>query len=174
MVFLVVAIGLGGWGVAGVPLFVNPKEDDLSKADAIIVLGGPEEGREEYAQGLASAGLAPVLVYSNPYGPKARGMLQKCAAQETSYTVICFDPEPATTMGEARFVARMAVKNDWKKIIVITYRPHISRARYIFGKCFDGTVLMAKNDAPLKPLQWVEAYIYQTGAFAKALTERGC
>ena len=54
-------------GIAGILLFTNAKEDRLQRADAIVVLAGEHDGREEYALRLAREGWAPTVVLSNPY-----------------------------------------------------------------------------------------------------------
>ena len=48
-------------------LFANAKVDELQRVDAIVVLGGEHDGREDYRLNLARAGWAPTVVMSNPY-----------------------------------------------------------------------------------------------------------
>ncbi len=56
-------------GLAGVALFANAKSDPLQRADAIIVLAGEHDGREQYALNLARQGWARTVVLSDPYVP---------------------------------------------------------------------------------------------------------
>ena len=50
--------------VSGVTLFTNAKTDPLQKADAVVVLGGEHDGREDYGIGLARSGWAPTVSVS--------------------------------------------------------------------------------------------------------------
>jgi hypothetical protein len=52
--------------------------------------------------------------------------------------VICFDPNPATTTGEAEFVGRLARKYHWQSIALVTITPQDSRARLRVERCFKG------------------------------------
>ena len=55
--------------ISGCLLFTNAGVDTLQRADAIIVLGGEHDGREDYGLRLAREGWASTVVISNPYGP---------------------------------------------------------------------------------------------------------
>jgi len=54
-------------GISGYLVFTNAPIDSLQKADAIIVLGGEHDGREDYGLRLAREGWAKTVVMSNPY-----------------------------------------------------------------------------------------------------------
>ena len=97
-----------------------------------------------------------------------------CRNKNPAYQVICFQPEPRTTQGEAREIARLAGQHGWKSIIVVTSKYHISRARLIVDRCMPGTVRMV--DTPAKPSLrgWAYQFAYQTGGFAKAVLHPSC
>mgnify|MGYP001577322855 CR=1 FL=1 len=55
--------------------------------------------------------------------------------------------------------------------IVVTFTPHLSRARYIIGKCWDGELLMVEKPADLAPAVWGYNFVYQSFGYARALFE---
>ncbi len=85
----------------GYLLFTRPHSDPLTKADAIVVLGGDNDGRFEYGLSLARQGYASTVVLSNSYLDKPADLpsfQQACASGTASITVICFvPPDPFTT-----------------------------------------------------------------------------
>lgn len=158
-------------GAAGYPVYVRPQVDDLRPADAILVVGGDApQGRYRHGLELARQGWAPLLVLSNPGGQMDR----HCAGSEPGVRIECFEPQPRTTRGEARALRRMANERGWRTVIVVTYPPHVSRARYIMGRCFDGELVMTAAPTRLSPAGWAWMYLYQSAGFAKAFAERGC
>ena len=159
---------------AGFPVYVAPQIDLLRRADAIFVLGGNGYGRYTDALELGLQGLAPRVVMSNPAGAQDIWLADLCAHQRYSFTVSCFEPAPATTSGEARELRRLATAEGWHTVIVVTFRPHVSRARYILEQCFGGELIMDDgNDKPSLE-DWSWAYFYQTGAYVRAAVEPAC
>jgi uncharacterized SAM-binding protein YcdF (DUF218 family) len=174
----VLVIVLVDVGLAGTMLFTNAKEDNLQRADAIVVLGGDHDGREEYALRLARDGWAPTVVLSNPYPPDDTLMAKLCGPAP-GIEVICGVPRPLTTRGEAEMVRRLAQQRSWIKIIVVTWRYHIPRARLVFRQCYSdlpGTTVMraVPRQYPYSLLQWEVIYLYQFAGFAKAVFLGAC
>ena len=169
-----VLLCLAVFAVAGFPIYVTPQVDPLRRADAIFVLGGDGYERYPYALELALQGLAPRVVVSNPAGQQDIWLTDLCEHQHYRFTVRCFEPEPATTLGEARELRRLASDEGWRDVIVVTFRPHISRARYILEQCFDGELIMDDSPADLSIEDWLWAYFYQTGAYLRAALEPAC
>ncbi len=163
------------FGVAGYFLFTRPHVDPLTKADAIVVLGGDIDGRVDYGLDLARQGYANTVVLSNSYEPDDGWFKQKCATGTATITIICFTPDPWTTRGEAMFTAKLAKERGWHHLIVVSWNYHMMRARYIFGQCFDGQLTMHPVPRPYNysALTWAYVYAYQYGAFVKAAT-LGC
>lgn len=162
----------------GYQLFYRDHQDPLRKADAIVVLGGEHDGREDYGLQLAREGYANTVVISDPYRgdsnygrPSAQLMKRVCAASTPQIDVICFDPDPSTTRGEAMFVQRLAQQRGWHSVIVISWRYHLVRARYIFGQCFDGDVVMRSvpRDYGRSAGAWVAQFGYQYAGLGKAM-----
>lgn len=160
---------------AGYPVYVRPQVDTVRHADAILVLGGDAAGpRYRYGLDLARQGWAPTLVLSNPYGGSQPFVDALCRTPQPRLRVECFVPDPHTTLGEGRALRRLAGERHWRTAIVVTSVPHVSRARYIIGKCFDGELVMAATPVHLGPVGWTAIYLYQTAGYLKFLLQGDC
>lgn len=178
MIWLVIALVTGTAVFAGVgyQLFYREHQDDLRRADAIVVLGGDHDGREQYGVALARAGIAHTVVFSNPYlddSPNDKSgyyLRQLCNSGSRGIEVICFTPEPSTTRGEAMYVAHLAKQRGWRSVVVISWRYHLVRARYIFAQCFSGDVIMRSvpRDYDQSPSAWGMQFAYQDAGLVKA------
>jgi uncharacterized SAM-binding protein YcdF (DUF218 family) len=166
-------------GISGYFLFTNASADGLQRADAIVVLGGEHDGREDYGISLARDGWAPTVVLSNPYPADDSVMKRVCASPGGGIEVLCERPDPVTTRGEAEVMQRLAAERSWHKIIVVTWRYHMPRARWIFQQCFSrdpNAVVMV--DVPRRydfsVPHWEFVYAYQDIGFAKAFIQGDC
>jgi uncharacterized SAM-binding protein YcdF (DUF218 family) len=159
---------------AGVPVYVLPRVDPLRRADAILVLSGPHHLRYPFGFDLAEQGWAPNLVISNPDAGDNPRLSDFCAAKHSGVTVYCFEPEPATTKGEGRELRRLAAQYGWRTVIVVTFRPHVSRARFILQQCFDGDLVMVASPDQISDSRWAFEYLYQTAGYARAIVQPGC
>jgi uncharacterized SAM-binding protein YcdF (DUF218 family) len=164
------------WLAAANRLIGHPRTDQPTRADAVIVLGPQDpQGGFALAQRLVSQGLVPNLLLSvssgegGPIGATCAGGPPRPTA-----TVSCFVPNPFTTRGEARELARMVALHGWRTVIVITAPYHIERARKIFERCYTGRLEMVAPQIEISPLTWAYEYLYQTVGFAKASLENGC
>ena len=59
-------------------------------------------------------------------------------------------------------------------MIVVTFTPHISRARFILQRCFDGELIMVASPTHISLLDWPVEYVYQTAGYVRAALHRGC
>lgn len=172
-----IALLLGA--VIGLPVYVWPRTDQLRHADAIFVLGhsdfiGPDsyaKRRDSMALELMQEGWAPTVVISDG---SSHGDLwvgdKPCGIPHLQ----CFRPTPPTTLGEGRELRRMAEEAGWKSVIVVTTRPHISRARFILENCFAGDLVMIEGPAETSISRWAFEYVYQTLGFVKAAFSSNC
>lgn len=158
----------------GLPVYIRPQADPLRPADAILVLGGYDWSRFPYGIELGVEGWAPQVVLSDPYGPDNTWLTQACRTPQPGIELTCFVPDPPTTQGEARALRRMAAEHQWQHVIVVTATPHISRARYILERCYDGALTMVASPGATSPLRWAFEYIYQTAGYVKSFLQRGC
>lgn len=159
---------------AGIPVYVRPQIDQLRHADAILILGGPYEGRYAYGIQLAKQGWAPNVVISNPNGVDDAELTDYCMRVHAGFDLHCFVPDPPTTRGEGRELRRLASQNRWRTVIVVTFRAHISRARFILDQCFDGSLVMVASPAHISAPRWAFEYVYQTAGYVRAAIDRGC
>lgn len=164
---------------AGVPVYVAPQVEIMDlhperRADVIFVLGGGAYERYPYALELALLDFAPRVVMSNPRGSRDIWMTDLCDSQRYDFPVTCFEPDPSTTRGEAQELRRLADLYDWKRVIVVTSVPHISRARFILDRCFDGELIMAASPENISLSYWAWTYAYQTAGYARAFSHTWC
>lgn len=160
--------------VAGLPVYVRPQIDSLRRADAILILGGFGDSRYSYGLDLGLQGWAPNLVVSNPIGATDQWERNFCTAPPPRLTLHCFVPDPPTTKGEGLELRRLAEQYGWHTVIVVTFRPHISRARFILERCFLGDLIMVESPEHVPLSRWVFEYFYQTTGYLRAVLERGC
>ena len=81
--------------------------------------------------------------------------------------LICFDPDPGNTRGEAEFAGRLAKKYHWTSVVLVTTRAQDTRARILVGRCFSGPVYVVAGSLPLG--DWPYQIAYEWGALIKAL-----
>lgn len=150
---------------ASVRLFAFPARDRPSKADAIVVFGGPDH-RLRLGLQLARAHYAPVLVIS-------AGIPAQCGTVPPGVERICFQPVPETTRGEARFLAKLAAERHWTHVIAVVGRAQATRARIRVQRCTDIRVDYVTTLPP--PALWPYRIAYEWAALVKAgVLQRGC
>jgi uncharacterized SAM-binding protein YcdF (DUF218 family) len=110
-------------------LFVLVQSDSPRRADAIVVLSG-DRARLTTGLRLYHAHVAPTLLISRDARPwKAAKALCKQRG------IICFHADPYSTEGEAETVERLGRGRNWRRIVVVTSRYHLRRARLLFERC---------------------------------------
>ena len=164
-----VSVGIVVAVVGTARLFVWPPTDPPTKADAVVALGGdPGQLRAKSALHLAHQGYAPVAVISLG-GQKA----VPCPRPVPGVQVVCFRAEPLNTRGEAEYVARLAARRHWHRIIVVSERSQATRARMLFKRCTGIQLEMVPVNDPRTRLPY--DVVYEWGALLKALTlDRSC
>lgn len=165
-------------GVAGYFIFSSATDSAVSRVDAIVVLGGEHDGREEYGLTLARRGIASTVVLSNPYRATDPVMRRYCR-RDGGTEVMCVKPNPPTTRGEALMTRRLAVERHWKSVLVVSWRFHLPRARLIFSQCLSNVgVSTAAKAVPrqysLPVWYWEYIYFYQFAGIAKAVIVDNC
>ena len=143
-------------------LFVWPAQGMPARVSAIVMLAGPGD-RLPVALGLARQHRAPVLVVSR--GNQGYG--GPCPSPVPGVKLICFEPNPATTQGEAKALGRMARQFQWRSVVLVTTRTQDTRARIITERCFGGSTYVVT--APLPLSEWPYEITYGWGALLKAL-----
>lgn len=156
-------------------LFVFPASGMPAHVDAIVMMAGPGD-RFRTALNLAAQHRAPVLLISSgDRGPSgSRGSTDgACGPPISRVRVICFNPNPDTTQGEAEYAARLARQYHWHSVALVTITPQDSRARLRMERCFSGHVYVMT--APTPAAFWPYELAYEWAATVKALTiNRSC
>jgi uncharacterized SAM-binding protein YcdF (DUF218 family) len=157
----VVAVILA-FGLVTARLFVWPAQGMPATVDAIVMLAGPGN-RLPVALQLAREHRAPVLVVSRGW----QGYGGPCPAPVPGVKLICFDPDPGNTRGEAEALGRLARQFRWSSVVLVTTRTQDTRARIIVERCFGGSTYVVT--APLPVSSWPYQIAYGWGALLKAL-----
>lgn len=147
------------WVVVGVFAFVYPPSDSVDDVDAVFVLGPATYPRIAAANAIVSShgGDIPLIVSEPASTP--------CYDESR----ICVAPEPATTAGEAAALRDQAEKLGFEHPAVVTFSPHVTRARFIFDRCYGADVAIVGVREPLSFGEMAYEFAYQTASFAKAI-----
>lgn len=121
--------------------------------DAIVMLAGPG-ARLKTALHLVDEHRAPFLVVSRGF----EGYGGPCPRPPPGIKLICFDPSPATTRGEAEFASRLARRHHWHSVTLVTTVPQDSRARQRMEHCFGGQVYVVTVRIPWRAMLRQIAY----------------
>lgn len=148
-----------------VPAYVFPPvERPPAHADVIYVIGPPTEERVALAEQMRRDGVADNILIS--VTTRWSHSAERLPACKESY-VTCVHPEPFTTAGEMSELKREYGADA--RAVVITFTPHVSRTRFIAGRCAGAQVTVVGVPAELDLGRWIYQFAYQTGGFAKAL-----
>ena len=150
------------FGLITTRLFVWPAQGMPLRASAIVMLAGPGN-RLNAALRLAQQHRAPVLVVSQGQ----HGYGGPCPPMTPGVKLICFDPDPGDTRGEAEFVGRLAKKYHWSSVVLVTTQAQDTRARILVERCFTGPTYVITGSLPLG--DWPYQIAYEWGALFKAL-----
>jgi uncharacterized SAM-binding protein YcdF (DUF218 family) len=154
-------------------LFVWPSTNDAHRADVVVVLDGGSGERLEKARALMARHVAPTLAISTgrELDPdEADGL----CARPQPFEVVCFSPKPASTRGEARALATLARRNGWNRAVLVTSTYHVTRARMLVERCYDGRVDVVAASPPTRPLHWVAALGHEWAALLAATLRWSC
>ena len=139
-----------------------------ARVDAIVVPGGPGN-RLGAALTLGRPGprTLPCSFARHVHSPEP--VRNSCGQRP----VICFQPTPDTTQGEAEATARFAKQYRWRSIVLVTTPDQIWRAELRFRRCYSGETYAVST--PLPVLKWPFMIAYQWVATVKAeLVNRSC
>jgi hypothetical protein len=156
--FLIITARLIVWPAQGMPANVS----------AIVMLAGPGD-RLAPAMELAREHRATMLVVSRGQ----HGYAGPCPPAVPGVKLICFEPDPGDTRGEAEFVGKLARRYHWRSVVLVTAREQDTRARIVVGRCFGGPIYVIAGSLPLG--SWPYQIAYEWGALFKTLVlDRSC
>jgi hypothetical protein len=149
-------------------MLVWPAQGMPARVSAIVMLAGPGD-RLPLALRLARERRAPTLVVSQGW----HGYGGPCAGPMAGVKLVCFEPEPGDTRGEAEFTGRLAKRYHWRSVVLVTLREQDTRARFRVQRCFGGPIYVVTVSPPWDELPYQIAY--EWGALFKALVlQRTC
>jgi uncharacterized SAM-binding protein YcdF (DUF218 family) len=164
---LVIAVVLVVGAIAlNLRLFVFPASSTPAHADAVVVLAGGDGERLDRGLELIRQGVSSNLVVST--GPDAL-----CGAQH-DFAVYCFLPHPDDTRGEAEAIGRIAQREGWEHLVLVTSDYHATRARLLLGRCFSGTIDVSAARSSHAPLPLLSAIAHEWGGLIESAIHRDC
>jgi uncharacterized SAM-binding protein YcdF (DUF218 family) len=150
-------------------LLIWPSTDMPRGADGIVVFGGAHEDRVELGIRLAERGLAPTLIITGaPDGASVCG-------RRARFEIVCLDPEPFNTRGDARVASKLAASRGWSSLLLVTSTYHVTRARALLDRCFAGDVEVVAAKPHTSLFRDAEVLLHEWGGLVYAYTVgRGC
>lgn len=149
-------------------LLVWPAQGMPSSVGAIVVLAGPGD-RLSVATELAREHRAAALVVSQGW----EGYGGPCPPAIPGVKLICFDPNPGNTRGEAEFAGHLAKQYHWRSVVLVTAPAQDTRARIMMRRCYGGSIYVVTASLPWD--NWPYQIAYGWGALFKALVlQRAC
>ena len=151
---LVIALAFAAYGFVNVGRFFT-SEDPLQKADAIAVVAGTRMDRPLEAADLYQQGLAPRVVLTRGLPEQsfatlaskgitlpadaetARAVLQMLGVPHDA--LIVPDRVHDNTAQEGQTLRQLAMANGWHRLIIVTSRYHLRRARFAVRRELRGT-----------------------------------
>jgi hypothetical protein len=161
---LALAVIVAVLSAATVRLFVWPAQGMPARVSAIVMMDGP--GRM----------LGPTLQLARQHRP--RFLVISLGTPDSGYRcprpfggirLICFNPRPASTAGEAEYISRLARRYHWRSVALVTITPQDTRARLRVERCFAGHVYVMTTPPDPAQTNWPYQLAYQWGALIKAL-----
>lgn len=144
--FIIIVLVAGGLYLA-LPFFLNGLaahlivRDRLERADVILVLAGDNSGeRVEEGVNLYKQGYAGYILMSG--GPlawrltNAEWMKKQALAEGVPERAILLQDRSQSTLDDANFSLPIAVKHNFKSLILVTSPYHTRRAAAVFKKIF--------------------------------------
>jgi uncharacterized SAM-binding protein YcdF (DUF218 family) len=170
-VLIAVLVLVAAWAAVVVRFVLWPVQDGPRHADAVVVLAG-DHLRLGKALELMTRRVAPTLVISDGRAPGWREANRLCRGG-ARFRVLCFRPDPYSTRGEARAVARLASVHRWRSVLVVTSTYHVTRARLLFRRCVDARV-SATGSAYRRSLLPLEIFLEPAKLVYALVVARGC
>jgi len=142
IVILIFITALVVGGFVGIGFFLSP-QDELEKADAIVVIsGGETKQRVTEAVDLFKTGWSPLLIMSGAARDEkvsnAEAMQQIAVSLGVPKEKIITEEEAENTLDNAKFVRDIIKDQKFTKIILVTSPYHQRRAYLAFTKALQG------------------------------------
>jgi uncharacterized SAM-binding protein YcdF (DUF218 family) len=173
-VLMTVVIAIALLTAVTMRLFVWPTTDRVEDPDAVVLFVGGRGERLEKAVELVRQHNVDALVIPNGTDPTWPAANAICSEPQ-QFLVFCPTPQPDTTRGEARTIAELAGQEGWDRLAMVTSDYHMSRARLLLSRCFDGDVAVVRADSRLGPLDRAVRIAHEWVGLARArVIDRSC
>jgi uncharacterized SAM-binding protein YcdF (DUF218 family) len=152
--------------------FVFPSSDEPFAGGPVVALGG-NEARVERAAGIVETSTSErALVLSA--GSIEAGEELGIACDPPA--VLCVQPRPNNTFGEARMISAMVAVHGWDEVTVVTDPFHLTRSRLLFRRCLDVPVrvVASDTDAPFPGGRLARVARELASATASFVVQRDC
>jgi uncharacterized SAM-binding protein YcdF (DUF218 family) len=165
--FVVLSAGAALLLVLAVRIGVNPSSDRPFDDGPVVVLGGGGGERLETGLRLRGDTVRPLVLSADAVD---RYTAQGGTCELTD--VVCLDPDPESTFGEAQAVAMLSERHGWTQVTVVTSDFHTYRTRLLFDRCL--SVPVAVLGAPTDPSVGERLYrvVREVTATVVAITRR--
>ncbi len=165
-------VAVSAWAFVAVSAFHYPRVDPLQKTDAYYVLhsGGGVDALNHIQDWFPWD--RPLLV-SVPDDPVLRSRY-RVICTHPDFNATCVTPDPVNTRGEARNLGRVARERGWQSVTVISQRSHMTRARLLMERCYDGEIRMLPRDVERGVIGSARVLVYESAAMVKAWLTPGC
>lgn len=162
------------FGIAIGRFFIWPSTGTPESADAVVLFVGGKGERLEAALRLVRSGVADHLVIPNGTRPTWPQANRLCDGGN-EFRVICPEPDPESTRGEARAIARVADEEGWDRVVLVTSNYHVTRARILLSRCFDGTIDAVGANPDLRLARHAQRVTHEVAGLAEAMfVNNGC
>lgn len=161
--------------VVFVTVLMYPARGEASRADAVLVIAGADDGRHAVAADLIREGYSENMVVSNPLGERDLAGHNMCTGEGVpeGTTTWCMNPEPVSTTGEALTFARLADEQQWDSVVLVTNHPHHQRVRMNFSQCTDLDIdVISVND--LDRSIAADYLLWEFGGYVKFILTQPC
>ena len=140
-------------------------QDELARADAIIVIGGDHKpARMQHAAELYRQGYAPLIVISagtvvqegDEWMPEAEVMRRQARQLGLPEEALAIEDQSLSTIENAHYSRQLCEEYGFESVLLVTSAYHSSRARRIFRQELAGEVTVLAQPAPRDhhPLLW--------------------
>ena len=169
---LLVLVLLGGIGSFAATMAL-PRSDVAFDTGPVVVLGGGEAYRIGGAgQIMDQGGEAERLLVASWTKPEHVASIGRTCDEPH---VWCVQPEPVSTYGEARMIARLAEDEGWDRVTVVTSDFHVPRSRWLFERCVDSPVSVVGVERDLEPRKRLRAVARESAALLRSMVlHRSC
>lgn len=161
---LALAVIVTAVSAATASLFVWPVQGMPARVSAIVMMDGP--GRLLGRTLRLARQHRPAFLVISLGTPDSS---YRCPRPIPGIRLICFNPRPASTAGEAEYVGRLTRRYHWRSVALVTITPQDTRARLRVERCFAGPVYVVTTPPDPSQTNWPYQLVYQWGALLKAL-----